>query len=96
MEDLNIDQVKANISSQSAIKLADMVITYRYLGLYKEASILAMEELGKRRASGDDFDFETYIAEKIETLPKLDTNVEFKGIDMGTILSTVKKYLGQK
>lgn len=51
------------------IKLCDIIITYRYLGLMKDESISAMEELAKRRASGDVFEFEKYIEEKMKELP---------------------------
>jgi hypothetical protein len=43
----------APMETQSSTKLAEMVVCYRYLGLYKDMSVLAMEELGKRRACGD-------------------------------------------
>lgn len=84
--DTTLDQqaVKDNITKYSSTKLAEMVIAYRYLGLYQEISIAAMEELSARRNAGDTFEYEAYIKEKMDGLPKLD----FK---MPDLLSLFKK-----
>jgi hypothetical protein len=83
------EQAKTNIPNQSSTKLAEMIVCYRYLGLYKEMSLLAMEELGRRRESGDEFDYEDYITRKLVELPKMDA--EKPGI--GNVVSVLNKYL---
>jgi hypothetical protein len=80
------DQMKDSIPHQSSTKLAEMIVAYRYLGLYKDVSMLAMEELGKRRANGDTFDFETHINDQLMKLPKLDFQ---KQGDIGTFFSKI-------
>jgi hypothetical protein len=90
IEDKNIEQAKANIPNQSSTKLAEMIVCYRYLGLYKDVSMLAMEELGKRRSDGDEFDYEDYISSKLNTLPKL--TVEKPNV--GSIVNLFAKYIG--
>lgn len=63
------------IPNQASTKLADVIISYRYLGLFKDLSIKSMEELSRRRLSGDTFQFEKYIEDNLVTLPKLDMKV---------------------
>lgn len=79
---LNEDETVKNISKYTSIKLADIVIGYRYLGLYEKISIAAMEELGNRRVAGDTFEFEKYIDDNLKTLPKL----EFKVADISSMI----------
>lgn len=79
---LNEEESIKNISKYTSIKLADIVIAYRYLGLYEKLSLAAMEELGVRRGAGDIFDFEKYIEDNIKTLPKL----EFKIADISEMI----------
>jgi hypothetical protein len=88
----SIDQIQTNISAQSSTKLAEMIVCYRYLGLYKEESIMAMEELVKRRESGDQFDFEQYVEEQLAGLPKMDA----KKPGFGSLLGMLGKFVGGK
>lgn len=69
--ELNEEQIQKDLSKYPSEKLADMVIAHRYLGLFKQTCVLAMEELAKRRENGDDFNYEGYIDTNIATLPKL-------------------------
>jgi hypothetical protein len=78
-------QMRDSIPHQSSPKLAEMVVAYRYLGLYEEISILAMEELGKRRVAGESFEFEKYIDEKIASLPVM----KLKKNDISSFFSRV-------
>ena len=57
------------------IKLCDIIIAYRYLGLMKDEAVLAMQELADRRAKGDTFEFEKYIDEKYKELPDFKQNL---------------------
>lgn len=70
----NEEDIKANLPTLPSTKLADLVVANRYLGIYHELSILAMEELAKRRTNGDEFAFEQYIDENFNSLPKLTMN----------------------
>jgi hypothetical protein len=60
----------ADIKKAGSKNLAGYVIAYRLLGVYKELSILCMEELMNRRANGDIFDFEEYIENELKDAPK--------------------------
>lgn len=66
------DDLVESLPKQPSTKLADVVISFRYLGLHKELSIASMEELAKRRITGDTFQFEKYIEDNLQSLPKLD------------------------
>jgi hypothetical protein len=56
--------------------LAAKVVAYRALGMFKEEAREAMIELAKRKDEGDDFDYEKYINEKLEEVPKTQLNTE--------------------
>ena len=58
------------IKKASSKILAGFVIAYRVLGSFKEKSILCMQELMDRRALGDSFNFEEYIENEINSMPK--------------------------
>lgn len=81
MEDLddiemNESEVKSRIHEFSTTKLCDLIINYRYLGLFRELYVASMEELSKRRQNGDNFDFEKYIEENLNKLPKITLQVD--------------------
>lgn len=82
------EEIAKDIPNQPSEKIADIVISFRYLGLYKNLSVTAMEELSRRRESGDEFQFEKYIENNLKSLPKLD----FKLPDMDGILKSFGKY----
>lgn len=82
---MDVNLVKTNIPSYPSKKLCEMIVVGRYVGFYPEISILCMEELAMRRDAGDNFDFETYIDEAYNSLPKLDFTVP----DLQSILSTL-------
>lgn len=50
--------------------LAGFIIVYRTLHIFKERNILCMQELMERRNSGDDFNFEEYIENEVNSMPK--------------------------
>jgi len=58
-----------DIKNLNSEKLAEIIITFRYLGLLKEQSILAMQELMNRRNSGDGFQYEDFIEKELKSLP---------------------------
>lgn len=56
---LNSEQIQ----NMTSLNLASMVIIHRAMGAYKEDAKLCMIELMKRKAGGDEFDFEKFIKE---------------------------------
>jgi hypothetical protein len=71
MPKMNNEQPTIEVASWTSEKLADIIVSNRYLGLYEDVAIAAMEELAKRRVGGDSFDYEKYIDEKLNELPKI-------------------------
>lgn len=57
------------MNDKSSEVLALQVVCYRTLGIGKENSILAMQELSLRKQNGDTFDFNAYIESKIKEIP---------------------------
>lgn len=49
------------MQNKSSKTLAAIVVAYRALGVHKDLAIIAMEELVRRKAEGDDFDYEAWI-----------------------------------
>jgi hypothetical protein len=80
---LDLDIIKNNIPKFSSEKLCEMVVSDRYLGFNREAAILCMQELSNRRINGDVFNFEDYIEEEFNKLPKLDFSI----VDLRTIMN---------
>lgn len=70
---LDVGLVKKNIPTYNSKKLCEMIVCDRYFGCYREIAIMCMEELAKRRIAGDNFDFEGYIEQSYNELPKLNT-----------------------
>lgn len=60
----------------SSEALCAMIVAYRSLGLFKDKAKEAMSELARRKDSGDDFDFETFITKKLDEVPKPDISPE--------------------
>lgn len=65
-------QRKSEIPQASSKVLAAHVVVYRTLGIEKDFAIACMEELVRRRAAGDDFDYEVFIDEEVKKIPKID------------------------
>jgi hypothetical protein len=59
------------VSDFSSEKLGDIIVMYRYIGLYPNLSIAAMQELAHRREAGDNFLYEEYIDNNLQKSPKL-------------------------
>lgn len=70
------------IAEYSPQKLCDIVVCERYLGINKKLAICCMEELGRRRVGGDNFDFETYIDNALKDMPILNFTIP----DLGDVL----------
>ncbi len=81
-----------NISSEM---LAVQVVIYRTLGIDKDAAELAMQELGSRRERGDSFEFENYIEQEVNKVPKISKvdNKKLSGqFNLQAILKLIKSY----
>jgi hypothetical protein len=72
----NENDIKSNISQFSNEKLSEIIVSYKYLGVMKDAAIFSMEELASRRAKGDRFNYEAKIEDLLSTLPKLNTDLK--------------------
>lgn len=68
---LDMEQVKANVPKFSNEKLCEMIVCDRYFGFGQKIDIVCMEELAKRRAAGDTFNFEAHIESIFGELPKI-------------------------
>ena len=85
---LDVVLVKNNIPSYTSQKLCEMIVCHRYLGFNEEINAACMEELGKRRAAGDNYDFETYIETSLKGLPVLNIGM---GFDLRDLLNQAIK-----
>ena len=66
---------EVDLPSVSPEKLCEIIVCYRYLGLMEKESIQAMEELAKRRAAGDEFNFELRIEALMSDLPIINLDI---------------------
>lgn len=85
-------EFEQNISSQTNERLCEIVICFRYMGIMQEEALMSMKELAKRRVEGSAFEFEKYIKENYDTLPKLDTNM--KSLMTGSMLGGLFSMIG--
>lgn len=82
---LDTKVVREKIPSYTSQKLAEMIVCDRYFGCYREIAVMCMEELGRRRSTGDTFPFEIFIEKALAELPKLDFAVP----DLTTVMRQV-------
>lgn len=87
-EDLTEDQIRTMLPNFPGAKLADIIITSRYIGLYKELAVDAMQELSNRRLAGDSFQYEQYIDDNLQALPKIDFTLP----NIASLLDQVKAF----
>lgn len=59
----------SNIKEHTSESLAAKVVCYRVLKINKEAAKEAMIELESRKINGDEFDYKSYINQKIKEMP---------------------------
>ena len=81
------EDLKKNLGTFDSDKLCQIVVAYRYLNYNQELAVSAMTELGKRRAAGDNFDFESVIESSLAELPPLN----FELPDLRTFITQVAK-----
>jgi hypothetical protein len=81
------EDFQTNVISMPSGKLCEIIATFRYVGLLREESIVAMGELARRRGIGDAFAFEDEIQRLLEDLPKVKKDITsmFKVPGLGKI-----------
>lgn len=85
-EELDIQKIKANLHLYSSETICEIIVCNRYLNIYNELTVLCMTELSNRRLNGDEFDFEKYINDSLNELPKININIP----DIGTLFGVKK------
>ena len=85
----SVSEENKNIKLFASEKLADIVVLYQYLGLYENNAVEAMQELAQRREGGDKFDYEIYITNQLNALPKID----FKIPQFSSLFNLIKTHL---
>lgn len=72
-ESLKLAQQSPNLIDTLANKnnevLAAHIVTFRHLGINKELAIASMQILAQRKKEGSDFDYQSYIEEKLAEAP---------------------------
>ena len=63
------------IENRTSETLAAHIVIYKTLNIDRETALLCMEELGRRRERGDDFDYEAFIEAEIAKMPKISSNL---------------------
>lgn len=67
---LTLEEKKALTATTSSEALAAHVVAYRVLGIQKDFAVHCMQELSRRKDTGDLFDFEQYIEANVQKMPK--------------------------
>jgi hypothetical protein len=82
------------IDSFDSENLANIIISYKYLGIHKKVVPFAMQELAKRRAGGDGFNFEEYIDSGLKDLPDISFKIpDFTGFfDLNEVVSSFSAF----
>lgn len=88
---LDLELVKQNVPQYTSQKLCEMIVCDRYFGFDKKVSVICMEELSKRRETGDAFDFETQIELFEKEMPIMETGT----FDIRKVLQQAIKMKGQ-
>lgn len=83
----NFDEKVKKFSTQ---KLCEIIITYRYMNIFREEAVICMQELASRREAGDQFDYETFIETEGKKLPDFKMNLKKKLQIGGFDLSALK------
>lgn len=94
---------QTDIEKMSSIDLASMVIIHRALGAYKNEAKLCMIELMKRKAKGDNFDFEGFIKTESQkyqiklNIPKFaDVRAKMSNALIGAVIAMNKDSIEEK
>lgn len=77
-----------NLTGLSSQVLAAWIISYKLIGVNQELAQKCMEELTRRRLTGDTFNFEEYIENKLKEL------TPEKAVNMNEITNVMKLMRG--
>jgi hypothetical protein len=82
------ENIAVPIERRKSETLAAHIVIYKTLNIDRETALLCMAELGRRRALGDEFDYETFIEAEVEKIPKVNSNLPelYKIINFKNIL----------
>lgn len=80
---LDVESMRNKIPTFDSNKLCEIIVCERYFGFFPEVAEIAMQELAKRRIAGDLFEFEDYIDNSYNQLPKLNFDI----LDLRTVLT---------
>ncbi len=69
----DLEKFPETIKQFSPQKLCEIIVVARYLGSMREEAIKCMEELTRRRANGDAFQYEPFIEQAGKKLPNFKT-----------------------
>ena len=75
LSDTDPKDIEKNISQFSNEKLCEIIVSFRYLGLMREEAVICMTELSNRRVAGSIFNYEKGIQDIIDSLPKIDIDL---------------------
>jgi len=70
------ENIQENIKQFSNEKLCEIIVSNRYLGVFREEALACMNELAWRREQGEIFSYEEKIEELFSSLPKINLNLK--------------------
>lgn len=73
-----------NLTEATSETLAAIVVAYKSLGFNKQLAVAAMVELSNRQAKGDSFDYEQFIQQELDKIPKP------QAMNISSILKSIK------
>ena len=85
-------QNEVDISSANSEFLAAGVVIYKTLGINREFAIACMKELANRRKNGEDFNYEEFIEEEINKIPKI-SNSDYLKVSKSLLEKKIKNPL---
>jgi hypothetical protein len=68
------------LDDKSSETLAAIVLAFRVLGINRDDAAKAMQILSQRRADGEEFDYEQFIKDHMEKVPKVNHQQTFQTI----------------
>jgi hypothetical protein len=68
--------------------LAAQIVVYRLIGINRDKAVEAMQELSRREAEGDDFDYKSFIEERIALAPERPKGNKTGLTQLGDLLKT--------
>jgi len=76
-----------DLSQAPSETLAAIVVAYKSLGFNKSLALKAMAELSLRESKGDEFNYNKFIEDELQKIPKVEIS------NIGDILKSIKKQI---